>query len=428
MHYLEIILYFNYFNGPVNGLTANDTKNKKRKQTMRRYIRFYFGACLLFYVSAECSAQMSVALLQRHQQAYNKNLSLLQKQHPQHRQMPAINFYLFGMGNRKKLVYKNGCLINAISGDTLYRWHVKRELIAPSDYYVYLQTVEGKEIHLYENETGVYLKENKQNKPLSLSRLQLPDFNGHLFAPVLKVLHHEILINILDGKPLPNFLVYKKPWYRDATLMAKVLQQTGNLHLIKDWVMAIRDPFDRNNHGMSEADNPGEVLFLISLVSDASHPAVKAILDSTRPFIKEGTGGPYLEGSTDYSVHPVFQTKWIKYGLKSLHLHDSFRVPKVYDSYSSLFWWDYKNEHVAGARFDQSNSINYPYLVWAEDHFFGEQKGMMSERAYPLSWEAHASDAGYPGMKVVDEKLVAMKLSLPHTWHAAEMFLLLVEQ
>jgi hypothetical protein len=45
-----------------------------------------------------------------------------------------------------------------------------------------------------------------------------------------------------------------------------------------------------------------------------------------------------------------------------------------------------------------------------------------------LTWEAFASDAHYPGMKRVDEQLVTDKTSIPHTWHAAEMFLLLVKE
>lgn len=391
-------------------------------------VRRFFTIVPFFLLLYQARAQMTVSGLQKKLQLYKASLDLLRKQHPAHRSMPPIDFYLFGMGDRKKMLYKNGSLIEAVSADTLYHWNVKSSLIVPSEYYVYIKTMDGKEVHLFENEKGVYLKEGKNIKPLSQSTIKLPDFKAHLFAPVLKVLHHEILINILNGKPVPNFFVYQKPWYRDATLMGKVLQQTGNLHLIKNWVMAIRDPFDRNNHGMSEADNLGEVLFLVSLVSDSTHPVVKTIIDSTRQFIKSGANGAYLEGSTDYSLHPVFQTKWIKYGLKSLHLKDTFDIPKAYDSYSSLFWWDYKREHVPGARFDESSSENWPYLVWAEDHFFGEQKGMVTERLYPLSWEAHASDAYYPGMKVIDEKFVALKLSLPHTWHAAEMFLLLIEK
>ena len=88
---------------------------------------------------------------------------------------------------------------------------------------------------------------------------------------------------------------------------------------------------------------------------------------------------------------------------------------------------------MAGKRFDQSNSINYPYLVWAEDHFYGrpgvsEKNGIVTNRNYPLSWEAHASDAAYPGIAIPGEDLVRTKLSPSHTWHAAEMFLLLAEQ
>jgi hypothetical protein len=206
--------------------------------------------------------------------------------------------------------------------------------------------------------------------------------------------------------------------------MAMVLKQTSNLHLIKDWILSIRDPFDRNNHGISEADNLGQVLYLVSLVSDTSHPVVQTVLDSSKLFTKEN----YLEGKTDDALHPVFQTKWLKYGLKSLGLPDHYTIPAVYDSYSSLFWWDYKDQHVSGSRFDEGNSHNYPYLVWAEDHFYGEKRGIVTSQEYPLSWEAHASDANYAALKVLDQGLVSQKLSPAHTWHASEMFLLLMEE
>ncbi|MEJ7914123.1 MAG: hypothetical protein WKF70_13265, partial [Chitinophagaceae bacterium] len=117
----------------------------------------------------------------------------------------------------------------------------------------------------------------------------------------------------------------------------------------------------------------------------------------------------------------------IKFGLTALKLKDSFTIPKVYDSYSSLFWWAYKREHVAGKRFNMESSTNYPYLVWAEDHFFNEHKGILGDRLYPLSWEAQASDAYYPGIKLIDQTLVTDRICLPHTWHAAEMFLKLME-
>jgi len=81
---------------------------------------------------------------------------------------------------------------------------------------------------------GVYLTENGKQKILASSKLNLPAFKGHSFATVLRVLLHEILINIDNGLPLPNFMVFKRPWYRDATLMAMVLKETANLRLIKD--------------------------------------------------------------------------------------------------------------------------------------------------------------------------------------------------
>jgi len=39
-----------------------------------------------------------------------------------------------------------------------------------------------------------------------------------------------------------------------------------------------------------------------------------------------------------------------------------------------------------------------------------------------MTWEADASQADYNGMRIVDPRLAERKLSMPHTWHAAEMF------
>jgi hypothetical protein len=47
---------------------------------------------------------------------------------------------------------------------------------------------------------------------------------------------------------------------------------------------------------------------------------------------------------------------------------------------------------------------------------------------YPLSWEAEASQAKYAGMTRIDPKYVERRLCAPHTWHAAEMFLYLLER
>jgi hypothetical protein len=60
--------------------------------------------------------------------------------------------------------------------------------------------------------------------------------------------------------------------------------------------------------------------------------------------------------------HPVYQTKWLKFALKSLGLDDPFRIPAVFDSYSSLFRMEYRSEHVPGARFSSRTLALYPYL------------------------------------------------------------------
>ena len=82
---------------------------------------------------------------------------------------------------------------------------------------------------------------------------------------------------------------------------------------------------------------------------------------------------------------------------------------------------------MTGPRFDANAAKLYPYLVWAEDHLYGEKHGVLGNRDYPLSWEQQASDARYPGLAAFDPQYVSLKLSAPHTWHAAEMFLLLTE-
>ncbi len=379
-------------------------------------------AWLLMAAWLPAAAQSSAAPDKR-LAAYRQSLNALRGQWKGSRELPAISFFLFGMGDRRKLIYKDGQLKDAVSGETLRKWPVKRELILPDDYTVELETTDGRQVRIREDEAGVYLREKDRDEPLTESPLKLPTFAGHPYGPVLRVLHHEILINIHRGLPVPNFFVYAKPWFRDAALMGMVLKQTGNLHLIKDWVLGIRDPFDRNNHGISEADNPGQVLYLLSLVTDAKHPTVALVLDSARQFRK----GNYVEGKTDYALHPVYQTKWLKFGLQALGLEDPYTVPAVADNYSSLFWWAFKDQHVPGPRFDANAAKLYPYLVWAEDHFYGERHGVLGNRDYPLSWEQQASDARYPGLAVLDPQYVSLKLSAPHTWHAAEMFLLLAE-
>ena len=112
----------------------------------------------------------------------------------------------------------------------------------PQEYTVCLLTEDNHFITINENEEGVFIKENKVITQLTgtSESLTLPRFQGYLFPNVLRELHHEILINVKDGEPLPNFFVYHKPWRRDGAMMAMCLQVTGNVFLIKNWVTAFR--------------------------------------------------------------------------------------------------------------------------------------------------------------------------------------------
>jgi hypothetical protein len=204
-------------------------------------------------------------------------------------------------------------------------------------------------------------------------------------------------------------------------MTAMVLRGTGNIALIRDWIISLSDPFD-HNAGVSEADNLGEVLYLISCVSDRNHPLVAAALKGADTFKK----GTYITGTTDGADHPVHQTKWLKFGMNSLGIpNEGVSIPTMRDNYASLFWWSFKDGQI-GPEFSSADARNYPYLAWARDHLSGAQTGPVAAGSYPLTWEAYASQADYRGMSIVSADLTAARFAAPHSWHAAEMFLALL--
>ncbi len=274
--------------------------------------------------------------LNRELATYRRELDAVRGGHGGVRKVPPVTFFLFGMGDRRKLVYRQGALRDAQTGREVRRWEIRQDLIVPPAYTVALKTNRGDRVLLVEDEEAVWLEESGNRTALTRGHVSLPNFTGHRHAPVLRVLHQELLINVIDGKPMPNFMVYSKPWYRDGAMMAMVLKQTGNLGLIKGWVLGLREPYDRNNGGETETDNLGEAMFLISLASDKNHPLVPVIGREMRRFEKDH----HIEGRSDFASHPVYQTKWAKYGLRCLSLDDSYEVPQVADSYAALFWWD----------------------------------------------------------------------------------------
>lgn len=228
-------------------------------------------------------------------------------------------------------------------------------------------------------------------------------------------LYQEMLHCIVDGVPLPHPTVYSRAWHRDAAMMALVLARTGEMDRISRWAASLTDPFDRNNSGVEEPDNLGQCLLIASLSGGADVPIVEAVLKELPRRLNEDG---FLTGLTDFGPKPVYQMKWLKFGLKSLNLPDPYEIPAVYDPYSALFWMDFKGQHVPGPPVIVGCE-DYPYLQWAEAHFWGWEPPfhLLAEGEW-LTWEANASNADYSA--VGGEQRCA-----PHSWHAAEAWLYL---
>jgi len=289
-----------------------------------------------------------------------------------------------------------------------------------------IHTTAGSEVIIEEDAEALWIEADGQREAAPATRhpVRLPRFTEHRYSRVLRVLHQEVLVNVTPAGPVPNFFVYAKPWYRDAAMMALALRETGNLDLLRDWMLGLREPYDRNNAGETEADNLGQALFLVSLVSDARHPLVSRVRAELPRFETNGPAGRFISGRSDFAAHPVYQTKWLKFGLRALGLPDPYTVPPLRDSYSALFWMDYRDAHVPSE--DRHEVEAYPYLGWASDHFHGTRRSPIGNRDYPLTWEQRASQANYLALAVLDRAYVEARLSAPHTWHAAEVFLYLL--
>jgi hypothetical protein len=369
----------------------------------------------------ECHSDDSIGTLNNQLTQYRAQLDAVRRRNGGSRPLPAVRWFLLGCGSRRKFVYQDGRLSDARTREVLRRWDVADDVIVPPAATVLITTKSGMRVRIVEDEQAVWLTEGDRRESLSSASVKLPSFAGHPCDLALRVLHHEVLTNFVDGRPLPNLFVYEQPWHRDGAMMAMVLKTTGNLHLIRDWIQNLRDPFDRNNAGQAEPDNLGQVLYMVSLVGDRTHPVVATVREAIARFRK----GDFIAGVSDFAEHPVYQTAWLKSGLQALGLDDPYAIPTVADSYASLVWWAFRDEMKREATRLQSD--DYPYLTWASDHTHDTRNGQLGDRDFPLTWESEASEARYAGMRSISEKYEQTRTAAPHTWHAAEAFLRLLE-
>lgn len=333
------------------------------------------------------------------------------------------------MGPRRpKLLYRDGLLRDVASGAVLRRWESHSERIEPHEHRVTLETDSGV-VRIHEDESGLRVSEDGNCQEYGTSGVCLPRFKGHPHATWLRALHAEILVNLMPFGPVPNLHAYPRPWYRDSAMMLMVLEKTGNLGLVEPWIAGLHQVYDNNNAGECEADNLGQLLYIVSLIDGgAKHPIVERVLKASRQYEVGGPKDRHLLGRTDFAERPVYQTKWMKFGLRALGLDDPYEIPAIEDKYSSLFWWDYKDQHIGERCFEGDVGVNYPYLTWAEAHFYGDAPPMhLLGAKTPLTWEAQASQAEYWRMREIASELETERIAAPHTWHAAEAFLYLLE-
>ena len=271
-----------------------------------------------------------------------------------------------------------------------------------------------------ENENGIYMSINGKGKILDGSiKINIPSFEGYKYKKQLRILLNEIMVNITKNGPKPNFIAYENSWYRDSSIVAMVLKETENIPQIEEWIENIDKIYDMQN-GYKEADNLGQVLYLMSLVDNKNEELIDNILkEAERLKTEEG----YIKGITDGSYHPVYQTKWLIYGLKNLNInYDDWIVPNLYDNYEPLIWFD-KEEN---KEIKLNVSDRWPYIMYAYLHY-DNTKINIGDISYPMSSEYRPTKANFENLRIISKNFAESKLVVPHSWSAAEMFLYLLD-
>lgn len=348
------------------------------------------------------------------------------------------NFFYFGMVDRDKLLYKEGKLIDVRSKKIIREIPHKYEVIIPNEYTVLLADEDDNVTRIFENENGVFLENNGKTEVLTTGKqkFNLPRFEGKKYANILRVLNQEILFNF-DGIILkPNIISYKNSnnvWYRDTMVATMVLEDTNNTHLLEPWIKTITGIYDcqrsliNNDHncGIKEADNPGELLYILGTIKNNRYDLINKIIDEVKKKAKDGLFTGIVDGE-EMSFYP---TSLLLLGARknNIDLSRYLKNPKVPDHYASLTWWD---KDTPKQDLPVIESRLFPYLEWASVHYKIDNYGKVNvlDEYYPLSYEAGLSQAIAEDQKFVSEHYSVLEGPiLTHVWHAAEMYLLLIE-
>jgi len=373
------------------------------------------------------------------------------------------DFFSFGMGDRKKLIYKKGKLIDLQTKQTVRSFDFTHEMIIPNMYTVLLLDQAGKITRIYEDETGVHIEKgrmariwedwnnynqweddrlnNRETKLVenittetistSKNKINLPNFEESKVGRILKVLHQEILVNINQGKPRTTLMAKtnESGLYREGMMAAMVLEETKNTWLFENWMKQIgsiydwRNKLEKNEQKCVEsADNPGQLLYLLGAITNNRQDLINKI----RTEVKQKAIDGEFTGKVDEEEMGYYPTALLINGGRKnrIELGYDFNLGKP-DKYLGLTWWlnDYKE-----AKHGNIVDPMHPAKEWASVHQEPGHYGLTTilDEAYPLTFDGELTEAEAEEQKLINEHYSHEKgPRLSSIWHASEMFLML---
>ena len=373
------------------------------------------------------------------------------------------DFFSFGMGDRKKMIYKKGKLIDLKTKQVIRSFDYTHEMIIPNMYTVLLLDQAGRITRIYEDETGVHIEKGRMAKiwedwnnynqweddrlnnretklveniasetiTTSKNKINLPNFEDSKVGRVLKVLHQEVLVNIDHGKPRTTLMARtnESGLYREGMVAAMVLEKTNNTWLFEDWMKQISSIYDcRNKLEKNEvkciesADNPGQLLYLLGAITNSRQDLTNKIKAEVR---QKAFNGEFV-GEVDGEKMGYYPTALLINGARKnkIDLGYDFNLGKA-DKYLGLTWWlnDYKE-----AKHGNIVDPIHPAKEWASVHQEPGHYGLTTilDEAYPLTFDGELTKVEAEEQKLINEHYSHEKgPKLSSIWHASEMFLML---
>ena len=373
------------------------------------------------------------------------------------------DFFSFGMGDRKKMIYKKGKLIDLKTKQVIRSFDFTHEMIIPNMYTVLLLDQAGRITRIYEDETGVHIEKGRMAKiwedwnnynqweddrlnnretklvenitsetiTTSKNKINLPNFEDSKVGRVLKVLHQEVLVNIDHEKPRTTLMARtnESGLYREGMVAAMVLEKTNNTWLFEDWMKQISSIYDcRNKLEKNEmkciesADNPGQLLYLLGAITNSRQDLTTKIKAEVR---QKAVNGEFV-GEVDGVKMGYYPTALLINGARKnkIDLGYDFNLGKA-DKYLGLTWWlnDYKE-----AKHGNIVDPMHPAKEWASVHQEPGHYGLTTilDETYPLTFDGELTKAEAEEQKLINEHYSHEKgPKLSSIWHASEMFLML---